>query len=124
MRGIVTPNVVIGMSLFVGGLAQLLAGMWEFAAGNTFSATGECPFPVSFSSLSPRSLLAHPYLPIPCQRVVYRTTRFFFAGGLVRACEAQRTFPFGNVRRKPASRSSTLSVSSSVICRATPCQRG
>ncbi|KAI0344307.1 Gpr1 family protein [Trametopsis cervina] len=39
VRGIVTPNVVIGMSLFVGGLAQLLAGMWEFAAGNTFSAT-------------------------------------------------------------------------------------
>jgi len=34
-----TPNVVVGMALFVGGLCQLLAGMWEFAAGNTFGAT-------------------------------------------------------------------------------------
>ena len=42
-RGITTPNVVVGMALFVGGLAQLLAGMWEFAAGNTFGATGEWP---------------------------------------------------------------------------------
>jgi len=37
--GVHTPNVVVGMALFVGGLAQLLAGMWEFAAGNTFGAT-------------------------------------------------------------------------------------
>ncbi|KLO17883.1 hypothetical protein SCHPADRAFT_867515 [Schizopora paradoxa] len=34
-----TPNIVVGMALFVGGLCQLLAGMWEFAAGNTFGAT-------------------------------------------------------------------------------------
>lgn len=39
-RGIDTPNVVVGMALFCGGLAQLLAGMWEFATGNTFGATG------------------------------------------------------------------------------------
>jgi len=38
-RGVTAPNVVIGMALFVGGLAQLLAGMWEFAVGNTFGAT-------------------------------------------------------------------------------------
>ncbi|KAI9452104.1 Gpr1 family protein [Lactarius psammicola] len=38
-RGIDTPNVVVGMALFCGGLAQLLAGMWEFATGNTFGAT-------------------------------------------------------------------------------------
>lgn len=38
-RGIATPNVVVGMALFCGGLAQLLAGMWEFATGNTFGAT-------------------------------------------------------------------------------------
>ena len=42
VRGIGDPNVVVGMALFVGGLAQLLAGMWEFAAGNTLGATGEC----------------------------------------------------------------------------------
>jgi uncharacterized protein len=29
------------MALFYGGLAQLLAGMWEFVASNTFGATGE-----------------------------------------------------------------------------------
>ncbi|KAA1476304.1 Gpr1 family protein [Dentipellis sp. KUC8613] len=38
-RGISVPNAVVGMALFCGGLAQLLAGMWEFAAGNTFGAT-------------------------------------------------------------------------------------
>jgi succinate-acetate transporter protein len=39
VRGITVPNVVVGMACFVGGLAQLLAGMWEFACGNTFGAT-------------------------------------------------------------------------------------
>jgi succinate-acetate transporter protein len=40
-RHVTVPNVVVGMALFYGGLAQLLAGMWEFVAGNTFGATGE-----------------------------------------------------------------------------------
>lgn len=31
--------VVFGLALAYGGLAQLLAGMWEFAKGNTFGAT-------------------------------------------------------------------------------------
>jgi succinate-acetate transporter protein len=35
--------VVLGLALFYGGLAQLLAGMWEFVKGNTFGA-------VAFSS--------------------------------------------------------------------------
>ncbi|KAJ7438120.1 Gpr1 family protein [Mycena galericulata] len=39
IRGITAPNVVVGMALFTGGLAQLLAGMWEFPRGNTFGAT-------------------------------------------------------------------------------------
>jgi len=38
-RGINTPNVVVGMALFCGGLAQLLAGMWEFPRGNVFGGT-------------------------------------------------------------------------------------
>jgi succinate-acetate transporter protein len=38
-RGITTPNVVVGMAIFCGGLAQLLAGMWEFPSGNMFGAT-------------------------------------------------------------------------------------
>ncbi|KAJ7725285.1 Gpr1 family protein [Mycena maculata] len=39
VRGITTPNVVVGMAIFTGGLAQLLAGMWEFPRGNVFGAT-------------------------------------------------------------------------------------
>jgi hypothetical protein len=31
--------IVFGMALMVGGLAQLLAGMWEFRTGNTFAGT-------------------------------------------------------------------------------------
>ncbi|MCU1658382.1 MAG: hypothetical protein JWO57_3038 [Pseudonocardiales bacterium] len=29
---------VLGLAIFYGGIAQLLAGMWEFAKGNTFGA--------------------------------------------------------------------------------------
>ena len=36
-------GVVLGLALFYGGITQLLAGMWEFAKGNTFGA-------VAFSS--------------------------------------------------------------------------
>ena len=32
-------KVVIGLAAFYGGLAHLLAGMWEFRNGNTFGAT-------------------------------------------------------------------------------------
>ena len=32
-------TIVVGLALFYGGLAQLLAGMWEFKTGNTFGAT-------------------------------------------------------------------------------------
>ncbi|KAJ3712866.1 Gpr1 family protein [Lentinula raphanica] len=38
-RGVTTPNAVVGMALFCGGLVQLLAGMWEFPRGNTFGGT-------------------------------------------------------------------------------------
>lgn len=31
--------IVLGLAFFYGGIAQLLAGMWEFKAGNTFGAT-------------------------------------------------------------------------------------
>ena len=36
-------GVVLGLALFYGGIVQVLAGMWEFAKGNTFGA-------VAFSS--------------------------------------------------------------------------
>ena len=31
--------IVFGLALAYGGIAQLLAGMWEFRTGNTFGAT-------------------------------------------------------------------------------------
>lgn len=39
VRHITVPNMVVGMAFAFGGLAQLLAGMWEFGIGNTFGAT-------------------------------------------------------------------------------------
>jgi len=39
-RGLSGNNsIVVGLAFGYGGLCQLLAGMWEFAAGNTFGAT-------------------------------------------------------------------------------------
>lgn len=32
-------SIVLGLAFFYGGLAQMLAGMWEFKVGNTFGAT-------------------------------------------------------------------------------------
>jgi len=37
-RSVTDPNIVIGLALAYGGLAQFCAGMWEFASGNTFGA--------------------------------------------------------------------------------------
>jgi len=37
VRGIAHPNAVVGMAVACGGLAQLLAGMWEFPRGNAFA---------------------------------------------------------------------------------------
>ena len=38
-----TP-VMFGLALAYGGIAQLVAGLWEFAKGNTFGATAFCSF--------------------------------------------------------------------------------
>src|SRR5438552_17975590 len=37
--GAKSEPIVFGLALTYGGLAQLLAGMWEFRAGNTFGPT-------------------------------------------------------------------------------------
>ncbi|PWY97944.1 hypothetical protein BCV70DRAFT_213307 [Testicularia cyperi] len=44
VRDITIPNAVIGFALAYGGLGQFLAGLWEFASGNTFGATVFCSF--------------------------------------------------------------------------------
>jgi succinate-acetate transporter protein len=36
--------VVFGLALFYGGIVQLVAGIWEFAKGNTFGATAFCSY--------------------------------------------------------------------------------
>ena len=38
MLGTSVQTIVLGLALFYGGLGQFLAGMWEFAKGNTFGA--------------------------------------------------------------------------------------
>lgn len=43
-QGIQTPNVVVGLAMFYGGLVQLIAGIWELALENTFGATALCSF--------------------------------------------------------------------------------
>jgi len=42
--GIKQSNVMIGVSLFTGGVVQFAAGMWEFKVGNTFGGTGFSAF--------------------------------------------------------------------------------
>ncbi|OQO13031.1 hypothetical protein B0A48_02495 [Cryoendolithus antarcticus] len=38
-RGIGTPNVLVGVLLFFGGICQYISGIMEFVAGNSFGAT-------------------------------------------------------------------------------------
>jgi succinate-acetate transporter protein len=37
-------GIVIGMALAYGGIAQFVAGLWEFRTGNTFGATAFCSY--------------------------------------------------------------------------------
>jgi uncharacterized protein len=56
--GIIVPNasanqtIFVGVAVFYGGLAQLLAGMWEFRAGNTFGATAFTSYGAFWLSLA------------------------------------------------------------------------
>ncbi|PWN88451.1 putative FUN34-transmembrane protein [Acaromyces ingoldii] len=43
-RGVAVPNAVLGLAIGYGGMAQFVAGVWEFAAGNTFGATAFCSY--------------------------------------------------------------------------------
>ncbi len=56
--GIIVPDAIknqtifIGVAVFYGGLAQMLAGMWEFRAGNTFGATAFTSYGAFWLSLA------------------------------------------------------------------------
>jgi len=39
VRGVATPNVLIGVLVFFGGVCQFISGIMEFVSGNTFGAT-------------------------------------------------------------------------------------
>ena len=43
-QGMTTPNVVVGLAFFYGGLVQLIAGIWEIALENTFGGTALCSY--------------------------------------------------------------------------------
>ncbi|HEY3328631.1 MAG TPA: acetate uptake transporter [Capsulimonadaceae bacterium] len=45
-------EIVIGLAFFYGGLAQLLAGMWEYKTGNTFGATAFSSYGAFWMSLA------------------------------------------------------------------------
>lgn len=70
-RGIKTENLIVSMALGYGGLVQLLAGMWEFACGNTFGATAFSSyggFWISFGIiLSPNSGILAAYASKPTE---------------------------------------------------------
>ena len=44
-------NIIVGLALFYGGLAQMLAGMWEVRTGNTFGATAFASYGAFWLSL-------------------------------------------------------------------------
>jgi uncharacterized protein len=52
--------VVLGLALAYGGIAQLIAGVWEFRTGNTFGAVAFCSYGAFWISFY---FLAHVLLP-------------------------------------------------------------
>jgi uncharacterized protein len=56
--------VVLPLALFYGGLAQLLAGMWEFRKGNTFGATAFCSYGAFWLAYAGYAKFVVPGLPV------------------------------------------------------------
>jgi uncharacterized protein len=50
-----TEPVVLGVALAYGGVAQMLAGMWEFRKGNVFGATAFTSYGAFWLSFGPMS---------------------------------------------------------------------
>lgn len=44
MLGTSVQSGVLGLAIFYGGIVQLLAGLWEYAKGNTFGALAFCSY--------------------------------------------------------------------------------
>jgi uncharacterized protein len=60
-----TEPIVIGLALFYGGLAQLLAGMWEFRKANTFGATAFTSYAAFWIALATYLILQGHLFTIP-----------------------------------------------------------
>src|SRR5438874_670258 len=81
-RGI---GAVLGLALAYGGIAQLLAGMWEFRTGNTFGAVAFSSFGAFWISffflvrLTPASLITPHALSAYLWMCAIFTTYMFFA---------------------------------------------
>src|SRR5438270_2516608 len=77
--------VVLGLALAYGGIAQLLAGMWEFRTGNTFGAVAFSSFGAFWISfyilvrLTPGSLITPHALSLYLWMWAIFTTYMFFA---------------------------------------------
>ncbi|CCH59920.1 hypothetical protein TBLA_0C01050 [Henningerozyma blattae CBS 6284] len=44
VKHVATPNMVVGLAMFYGGLVQIIAGIWEIALENTFGGTALCSY--------------------------------------------------------------------------------
>jgi succinate-acetate transporter protein len=75
--------VVFGMALAYGGVAQLIAGIWEFRTGNTFGAVAFCSygaFWISFFILAQIDLKAIPKDEVDSALGLYLWTWAIFTG--------------------------------------------
>ena len=72
--------VVFGLALTYGGLAQLLAGMWEFKKGNTFGATAFASYGAFW--LSFWAFVAFYAPKVPKADVAHAVGLFLFAWGI------------------------------------------
>ncbi len=75
--------VVLGLALGYGGLAQLLAGLWEFRTGNTFGAVAFCSFGAFW--LSYWALVAFYAADIPAAHVGDAVGLYLIAWGIFTA---------------------------------------
>jgi len=75
-----TEPIVFGLALTYGGLAQLLAGMWEFRKGNTFGATAFCSYGAFW--LSFWAFVAFYATKVPKPDVAHAVGIYLFAWGI------------------------------------------
>jgi succinate-acetate transporter protein len=64
-RGVGNGDLIVGMALFTGGLAQFIAGMWDFPRGDMFGASGKFVPLVAVQLLS-RGLINVPSTAFAC----------------------------------------------------------